>query len=487
MEKNKFNLLSAIIIIFIVFGTSILYAQIKYTGVNIAGAEFGESYLPGIYGTHYIYPTSVEIDYYISKGMNTFRLPFRWERVQQSQFAPLDATELSRMDTFVDYATAQGAYVIIEPHNFQRYYPDPTNFQSSEQGLVGTEVPDAAFADLWGKLANHYKENSRVIFNLMNEPNTMSTELLVRAENAAIVAIRNTEANNLILVPGNQWSGAWAWNETWYNGANAEHMLDIVDPKANLAFEVHQYMDDDYSGSLTGISNNDPMIGVKRLTNFTDWLKTHHLKGFLGEFAVANSKIGNAADEVGDEVIDNMLSYLKENADVWIGWTWWAAGPWWGEYQFTLEPLNLGQSNQGPDRAAMLILQPHMVLPSSTEKEIKVLTGTSPYTVLSGYTADIYGCEGQNNVILQSGASARLINFVGNNEVTVQADSGLFNVSRSGASVSFKDSNGTLLVIPATKTAQTIIFNDAILTIVIDDNQVMLDNLIVNLTPDPIL
>ena len=102
------------------------------------------------------------------------------------------------------------------------------------------------------------------------------------------------------------------------------------------------------------------MTGVTRLTNFTGWLKEHNLKGFLGEFAVANSRIGNAAEDVGDEMIDNMLSYMEENADVWIGWTWWAGGPWWEEYQFTLEPTNLGQSNQGEDRVAMAVLAQHL-------------------------------------------------------------------------------------------------------------------------------
>lgn len=352
---------------FMMLPPSVLHARIKYTGVNLSGAEFGVSNgnvnLPGTYGTDYTYPTSVEVDYYRRKRMNTFRFPFRWERLQQSQRSALDAAELSRMDTFINYAAARGAYVIIEPHNFQRYYPDFNNFQSSDQGLVGTDVPDAAFADFWGKLANHYKENSRVIFNLMNEPNTMSTAQLVTSENAAIAAIRNAGANNLILVPGNQWTGAWAWSETWYNGANAEHMLNLVDPRANFAFEVHQYMDDDCSGGSSGITNNDPMIGVNRLTNFTNWLKSHHLKGFLGEFAVANSRIGDGAADVGDEVIDNMLTYIEQNADVWIGWTWWAAGPWWEEYQFTLEPTKLGQPDQGPDRAAMPVLQKHLPLP----------------------------------------------------------------------------------------------------------------------------
>ena len=103
------------------------------------------------------------------------------------------------------------------------------------------------------------------------------------------------------------------------------------------------------------------MIGVTRLTDFTDWLKEHNLKGFLGEFAVANARIGTGAEDVGDEVIDNMLSYMEENSDVWLGWTWWAAGPWWGDdYQFTLEPTNLGMPAQGEDRAAMAVLQQYV-------------------------------------------------------------------------------------------------------------------------------
>ncbi len=83
--------------------------------------------LPGTYGSSYTYPTSAEVDYYTGKGMNTFRMPFRWERLQQTPNATLNATELSRMDTFVNYATGKGDYVLIDPHNFERYYP------SSEQ------------------------------------------------------------------------------------------------------------------------------------------------------------------------------------------------------------------------------------------------------------------------------------------------------------------------------------------------------------------
>lgn len=333
-------------------------AQVRFTGVNLFGAEFGERVLPGNFGQHYIYPNAAEVDYFMGEGMNTFRLPFRWERLQRSTFDSLHPTELSRMDAFVNYATSQGANVILDPHNFMRYYPDPNNFQTSTQGLVGVDpnVPVSAFADFWSQVADHYKDNDRVIFNLMNEPNTMQTADLVVAENAAIAAIRDTGAENLILVPGNQWTGAWAWEETWYNGPNSVHMLDIEDPLDNYAFDVHQYLNSNSSGGDQSIVNQN--IGQQRLVNFTNWLKENDLRGFLGEFAVGDSTIGDSPSQIGDEAVENMLNYIEANDDVWLGWNWWAAGPWFTSYFFSLEPNNLGQPNQS-ERIQMSVIRPY--------------------------------------------------------------------------------------------------------------------------------
>ena len=76
-------------------------------GTNMSGAEFGEQNLPGTFGTDYIYPDPAYAtgytsqDYFIAKGMNTFRLAFRWERVQRQLNTALDTTELARLDTTV--------------------------------------------------------------------------------------------------------------------------------------------------------------------------------------------------------------------------------------------------------------------------------------------------------------------------------------------------------------------------------------------------
>jgi endoglucanase len=329
---------------------------VRYTGVNLSGAEFGQTSLPGNYNQHYIYPTQAEVDYFQSKGMNAIRLPFRWERLQRSANAAFHTTEFNRFHGFVSAATAKGMFVILDPHNFARYFPDPGNYQSSAQGLVGTAVPNAVFADFWSRLATIYRTNTHVIFNLMNEPNSMPTEQWVSAANAAIAAIRAAGATNLILVPGNAWTGAWTWSANWYGTPNAQAMLNIVDSANHYAYDVHQYLDSDGSGSSPGIVS--PTIGAERVAGFTQWLRANQRRGFLGEFAVANSTIGGG---IGDEAINNLLSHLEQNSDVWLGWAWWSAGPWWGDYMFSLEPID-----DDTDRPAMNVLDNFIPVPAPT-------------------------------------------------------------------------------------------------------------------------
>jgi hypothetical protein len=85
-------------------------------------------------------------------------------------------------------------YVILDPHNFARCYPDPANYQSSAQGLIGSAtVSDADFADFWSRPAAIYRTNDHVIFNLMNEPNAIQEAAWVSAANDAIATIRATD------------------------------------------------------------------------------------------------------------------------------------------------------------------------------------------------------------------------------------------------------------------------------------------------------
>lgn len=101
--------------------------------------------------------------------------------------------------------------------------------------------------------------------------------------------------------------------------------------------------------------------------------------------------------------------------------------------------------------------------------------------ILSGASARVYG-SGDNNVILSSGAEARLINFHGNNVITILSSSDGFIVLRSGAMVTFKNTtNKTVLIIPATKTIQTIKFNNKSFDLIIKNDAVMLNDQVIGL------
>src|SRR5262249_27202418 len=127
------------------------------------------------------------VDYFLGKGMNTFRLPFRWERLQRTLGQAFDATELGRLRTTVTHLTGKGAYVLLDPHNFARYSP----YIGASTALIGSAIPNAAFADFWSRLATEFKGNAQVLFGLMNEPHDMPTEQWVGAANTAISAIRS--------------------------------------------------------------------------------------------------------------------------------------------------------------------------------------------------------------------------------------------------------------------------------------------------------
>ena len=68
-----------------------------------------------------------------------------------------------------------------------------------------------------------------------------------------------------------------------------------------------------------------------RLMVATEWLQATNKLGMLGEFAGGDNVDCIAAMQQG-------LEYMGENDDVWTGAIWWAAGPWWGDYIFTMEP-----------------------------------------------------------------------------------------------------------------------------------------------------
>lgn len=298
-------------------GTGTVSAGIWAAGVNLSGGEFGSGV--GTLERTYTYPRLSHAQSFLDAGFSAYRIPFKWERIQRERMGPLYATDLARLNGLTRDLTAEGAIVILDVHNYAR------GFGSH----IGTDTSSAAFADLWRRLAEEFKDEQRVWFGIMNEPSGISAANWLPSANAAIAAIRATGATNMILVPGVRWTGA----HSWYSGgedSNANVMVGVVDPGDNFAFEVHQYLDSDSSGTHFDVDCVSPTVGESRVTRVTEWARMHGYRLFLGEFAGVDMPVCQTA-------IDGMLRYMRNSSDVWIGYTWWAAGPWWpSSYGFRL-------------------------------------------------------------------------------------------------------------------------------------------------------
>ncbi|KAJ6137079.1 hypothetical protein N7471_003565 [Penicillium samsonianum] len=281
-------------------------------GANEAGAEFGSGNIPGKLGTDYIWPSTSAIQTLRSAGMNIFRVPFAMERlVPGTLTSSADATYLASLKSTVNYITSSGGYAVVDPHNFGRYY-----------GNIITSTSD--FGAFWTTLASEFASNDKVIFDTNNEFHSEDQTLVLNLNQAAINAIRAVGAKSqYIFVEGNSWSGAWTWPTV------NDNMKALTDPQNLIIYEMHQYLDSDGSGtSETCVSST---IGQERVVAATQWLKDNGKKAFLGEFA-------GGANSVCQSAVTGMLDYLQANSDVWLGASWWSAGPWWGDYMYSFEP-----------------------------------------------------------------------------------------------------------------------------------------------------
>jgi endoglucanase len=348
----KIKKLNFTILLFLVHVTLFVQAQTFDFGVNLAGAEFGEDSMPGTFGTHYIYPNEEELDYYQSKNLKLIRLPFRWERIQQTLSGNLDTDELNRLKDFVQLATTRNMYVLLDLHNSARY------LLGGEEFIIGTEdVSNNDIKDLWTRLANEFKDETNIWgYGIMNEPHDMfdNTHWFDIAQEI-IDGIRTVDTQTTIVVGGDRWSSAEFWVEY------SDNLKDLVDPSNKMIYEAHVYFDDDASGQYLMSYDDEgatPNTGVNRVQPFVDWLAENNLRGFIGEYGVPDN------DSRWLTTLDNFLDHLKSNC---LNGTYWAGGPWWGTNFMAIDPVGKdGESDpvNGEERPQMSIVENYTIADS---------------------------------------------------------------------------------------------------------------------------
>lgn len=334
-----------------------------YFGTNLSSAEFApvDDYPYGIDGYHYSFPQTSSIDYFKSKGMKLIRLPFRWERVQPHLFGSLGGNNyLAQIKNLVSYAQENGIYIVLDMHNYARRGVDGNSYLIDETPNLTKEH----LADVWRKLAEEFKDYNNIWgYDIMNEPHDMGTsDRWFNIAQAAINAIRQVDMHTSIIISGDAYSTSWKWEEY------SDNLKNLIDPSNNIIYQAHIYFDKDASGVYAsgGYDQEEayPMVGVDRVRPFANWLKRNNKRGYLGEYAVPNN------DERWNIVLDNLMKYLQKEG---IPGTYWSAGPRWGDYPLSIEPLN------GQDRPQMSVLEKYLeIAPDNSDPLVPELGAPNP-------------------------------------------------------------------------------------------------------------
>lgn len=302
-------------------------AVITEWGVNIAGMEFGEA--EAYPGTWPIQPPAM-CDHLIEKGFTTFRVPIKMERAQAALNGPLYEPYMTNLDTLLTYLTGQGKTVILDCHNYMERRQDITVLTNYQMGSA--EFPTSSFYDFWTRLANRYKSNPLIRYDLMNEPKAAHpTPLIFTIFQGAVNAIRATGSTQILYIPTYGYSSALQ---------AVKYRSDLILGKINDPLNKTKYTFHEYLNPATGGTTNPELVASDnivsyRLATVTEQARAYGVKLFLGEIGIADSNI----NPKWADTIATVFDFMHKNDDVWETVTFWASGiTWQNSYVYKLNP-----------------------------------------------------------------------------------------------------------------------------------------------------
>ncbi|EIW87466.1 hypothetical protein CONPUDRAFT_180565 [Coniophora puteana RWD-64-598 SS2] len=276
-------------------------------GVNTAGYDFTVTTDGSFSGTGQTPPPS-QYAHFTKQGANLYRIPFAWQLMTPQVGGVIDEGFFQKYDATVKAALSSGSnvHVIVDLHNYARW----------NGGIIAQGGPsNDQFVDFWSKLASKYKDNDRIIFGIMNEPHDLDVPTWANTVQLAINGIRKAGAKSqYLLLPGSTYASAGTFPTE--AGPLFVKLTDPAGGKDKLIFDVHAYLDYDYSGTHAECTRN----GVSDLQTLVDFLKSN------GNRQAILSETGGGNTASCEQYLKQELAFVKNNPQQLAGFSTWAAG-----------------------------------------------------------------------------------------------------------------------------------------------------------------
>jgi aryl-phospho-beta-D-glucosidase BglC (GH1 family) len=285
-------------------------AQVVLHGVDRSGTEYACVQGNGIFdGPN----DQASISAMKSWGVNAVRVPLNeacWNAESYVNPAYAGANYQAAIKAYVSLLNANGMVAILDLHWTDGAYTGPSSGCSSAQAVCQKPMPDAAQAvPFWTSVAQAFKGNDAVIFDLFNEPyasratgNTTTgwqcwlnggtcagISYQVAGMQSMVNAVRSAGANNVIMLGGEEYSNdltQWLTHEP-------------SDPDHNLTASWHSYNFNTCSSQSCWTSQVAPVIAQVPV-----------IAGEIGE------------NDCADGYVNPLMSWLDSQSTSYLAWAW---------------------------------------------------------------------------------------------------------------------------------------------------------------------
>jgi len=347
-------------------------------------------------------------------GCDVIRLPINLFYMVGSKPAyTVDPLFFDFLDQAVSWAEELHMYLLIDNHSTD----DIASLNPELETLLST---------VWSQMAVHYKDRSSyILYEIMNEPHGLTTQVWGRIQQTAITAIRKVDAVHTIVVGPSNWN---SYNDLSllpvYTDPNLLYTFHFYDPfifthqgatwpvpsmgsLANVPFPYNaatmpavpsDLVNTWVAGSIGNYVNDGTVAKVHALLDIAVAFKTSRkVNLYCGEFGVYNQ---NSKDADRTYWYSEVRKYLEANGIAWTTW----------DYQGGFGLFKKGSNEQfNYDLNIPLVQDLGLIAPP---QQVYVLTpdqvGFDIYTdfigekigessIVSGGTVDFYSNDKPNN------------------------------------------------------------------------------------------
>jgi endoglucanase len=269
-----------------------------------------------------------------SLGCDVIRLPINlFYMTNGSPDYTIDPLFFDFLDQAVNWAEELNLYLILDNHSTDDIASKNPNLET-------------ALTNVWRQMATHYKDRSTYVFyEIMNEPNGITTQTWGGIQQKAITAIRTVDTKHTLVVGASSWN---TYNELnllpVYSDPNLIYTFHFYDPfifthqgatwpvpslgsLANVPFPYNastmptvpaDLASTWVAGSITNYHNDGTAAGIKSLIDVAVAFKTsRNVNIYCGEFGVYNL---NSSNTDRSYWYGQVRSYLESKGIAWTTW-----------------------------------------------------------------------------------------------------------------------------------------------------------------------